>query len=131
MNKVILSGNLTKDIEVIKKENICLGKFTLAVSRPYKNNNGKYESDFFNCVIFNANDYIKDNLKKGTKILLDGIIQTKSYEVEGTKKYSTDIVVNKIEILIKKEEDNLDKLTTKTDFDKTGQIEISEEDYPF
>lgn len=131
MNKVILSGNLTKDIEVIEKNDISLGKLTLAVSRPYKNNNGEYESDFFNCVIFNANDYIKDNLKKGTKVLLDGMIQTKSYEVEGTKKYSTDIVVNKIEILIKKEEDNLDKLTTKTDFDKTGQIQISEEDYPF
>lgn len=131
MNKVILSGNLTKDIEVIEKNDISLGKLTLAVSRPYKNANGEYGSDFFNCVIFNANDYIKDNLKKGTKVLLDGMIQTKSYEVEGTKKYSTDIVVNKIEILIKKEEDNLDKLTTKTDFDKTGQIQISEEDYPF
>lgn len=131
MNKVILSGNLTKDIEVIEKNNISLGKFTLAVSRPYKNANGKYESDFLNCVVFNTYDYIKDNLKKGTKVLLDGMIQTKSYEVEGTKKYSTDIVVNKIEILTKKEEDNLDKLTTKTDFDKTGQIEISEEDYPF
>lgn len=131
MNKVILSGNLTKDIEVIEKNNISLGKFTLAVSRPYKNANGEYESDFLNCVVFNTHNYIKDNLKKGTKVLLDGMIQTKSYEVEGTKKYSTDIVVNKIEILTKKEEDNLDKLTTKTDFDKTGQIEISEEDYPF
>lgn len=129
MNKVILSGNLTKDIEVIKKENICLGKFTLAVSRQYKNSNGEYESDFFNCVIFNANDYIKDNLKKGTKILLDGIIQTKSYEVEGIKKYSTDIVVNKIEILIKKEENNLDKLTTKTE--TQTQFEYSDSDLPW
>ena len=131
MNKVILNGNLTKDIEVIEKNNISLGKFTLAVLRPYKNANGEYESDFLNCVVFSANDYIKNNLKKGAKILLDGMIQTKSYEVEGTKRYSTDIVVNKIEILTKKEEDNLDKLTTKTDFDKTGQIQISEEDYPF
>lgn len=131
MNKCILSGNLVKDVDIITKNDLSISRFTLAVPKTYKNVKGEYESDFLNCVVFSANDYIKNNLKKGAKILLDGSIQTKSYEVEGTKRYSTDIVVNKIEILIKKEEDNLDKLTTKTDFDKTGQIQISEEDYPF
>ena len=129
MNKVILSGNLTKDIEVINKNNIDIGKFTLAVLKPFKNANGEYESDFLNCVVFNAYDYIKNNLKKGTRILLDGSIQTKSYEVEGTKRYSTDIVVNKIEIMKKVEDIPVNKLTTKTE--TQTQFEYSESDLPW
>ena len=57
MNKVILSGNLTKDIEVIENDKIKLGKFTLAVTKPFKNSKGEYESDFFNspsCFIINC-----------------------------------------------------------------------------
>lgn len=129
MNKVILSGNLTKDIEVTNKNNINIGKFTLAVPKPFKNANGEYESDFINCVVFNAHDYIKNNLKKGTRILLEGSIQTKSYEVEGIKKYSTDIIVNKIEIMKKVEDIPTDKLTTKTE--SQLQIEYTDEDLPW
>ena len=99
------------------------------MQKPYKNAKGEYESDFLNCVVFSANDYIKNNLKKGARILLDGSIQTKSYEVEGTKRYSTDIVVNKIEIMKKVEDIPVNKLTTKTE--TQTQFEYSESDLPW
>lgn len=136
MNKVILRGYLVKDIEVKENNKIKLGKFTLAVSRPYKNQNGEYESDFLNCVVFNASDYIKNNLNKGTGVLLEGSIQTRTYEIEGTKRYSTDIIVNKIEILTKKEKEDIKKeqletLHFETAFDKNNQINIEDTDLPF
>lgn len=112
MNKIFLIGNTTKDIEVIENDKVKLGKFTIAVSRPYKNVDGGYDSDFLNCIVFNASDYIKNNLTKGTKIAVEGSVQTRTYEVEGQKKYSTDIIVNKIEILTKK--DNMDKVSSRT-----------------
>ena len=128
MNKVILRGNLTKDIEIVENDKVKLGKFTIAVSRPYKNTKGEYESDFLNCIVFNGSDYIKNNLTKGTGILLEGSIQTRSYEVEGNKRYSTDIIVNKIEVLNKKDTP-VDKLTTKTIVQEN--IEYGDEDLPW
>ena len=46
MNRVILTGRLTKDIEVKQKGETTIGKFSIAVNRPYKNSEGEYETDF-------------------------------------------------------------------------------------
>lgn len=127
MNKIFLTGNTTKDIEVVENDKVRLGKFTIAVSRPYKNLDGSYDSDFLNCIVFNANDYIKNNLTKGTKIAVEGSVQTRTYEVEGQKKYSTDIIVNKIEILTKK--DNMDKVSSRTIVQEN--IEYDSSDLPW
>ena len=99
MNKIIISGNLTRDIELYEKKDMKIGKFTVAVTRQYKNEKGEYESDFLNCVIFKPSDYIVNNLTKGAKVLIDGSIQTRAYEVDGNKRYSTDIIVSKVELI--------------------------------
>lgn len=127
MNKIFLTGNTTKDIEIVENDKVKLGKFTIAVSRPYKNVDGSYDSDFLNCIVFNASDYIKNNLTKGTKIAVEGSVQTRTYEVEGQKKYSTDIIVNKIEILTKK--DNIDKVSSRTIVQEN--IEYDSSDLPW
>lgn len=132
MNKVILSGNLTKDIEVIENDKIKLGKFTLAVTKPFKNSKGEYESDFFNCIVFNANDYLKTNLIKGTKALIDGYLQTRTYEIEGNKKYVTEIIVNKVEVYKSKAnpyEDFGNSIKTESKIDE--QLTITDADMPF
>lgn len=103
MNKVIISGNLTRDVELTKANDLLIGKFSLGVSRTTKNKDGNYESDFLNCVVFNPGEYIQNNLLKGVRVLVEGRIQTKQYEKDGKNHYSTDIIVERIEILKKSE----------------------------
>lgn len=133
MNSFNGIGRLVKDIEITEKNEIKLGRFTIAIPRNWKNADGNYESDFLNCVLFNASDYIKDNLKKGSLVSIEGRIQTRSYEVNGTKKYSTDIIVNRVNILSKVENKGgtyevLDK-HTKTNMQET--FEYTDDDLPW
>lgn len=130
MNKVWITGRLTKKPELKKANDNFVCKFDLAVNSPVVRD-GERQTDFISCVVWNK---LAENLckyqDKGSLIGVEGRIQTRNYESNGVKKYITEIVVNNIEFFEKKDMP-LDQLTTKTDFDKTGQIEISEEDYPF
>lgn len=129
MNRVILTGRLTKDIEVKQKGETTIGKFSIAVNRPYKNSEGEYETDFFNCVMFNVNNYIRENLLKGVSVVIDGRIQNSSYEVEGEKRVSTDILIERVEVMNKPKDIPTDKLRTRTEVQQT--FEYTNEDLPF
>ena len=86
MNKVILMGRLTRDPE----DRQTVVKYTLAVDRFNKDK----ESDFINCVCFGKTaDFAKNYLSKGTKVAVTGHIQTGSYEKDGRKVYTTDVVI--------------------------------------
>ena len=93
MNKVTLMGRLTKDPDVRYAQNensTCVARYSLAVDRRGK----EKEADFINCVAFGkAGEFAEKYLKKGTKILVSGRIQTGSYEKDGKKVYTTDVVV--------------------------------------
>lgn len=107
MNKVVLIGRLTKEIEVRYTTNQkVVATFSLAVNRDFKNANGEYEADFFNIVMWGKPAELAGNtLKKGSKIAIEGRIQNRSYEAkDGTKRYITEIVANGFEYLDKKEQ---------------------------
>ena len=93
MNKVFLQGRLTKDPDVRYAQNensTCVARYNLAVDRRGK----EKEADFINCVAFGkSGEFAEKYLKKGTKILVSGRIQTGSYEKDGKKVYTTDVVV--------------------------------------
>lgn len=91
MNKVILVGRLTRDPEIRGEGEKKTAKYTLAVDRFGKENG----ADFISCVAFGRRaDQAEAFLKKGTKIVLEGRIQTGSYlKQDGTKVYTTDVVV--------------------------------------
>ena len=129
MNRVILTGRLTKDIDVRQKGDMSIGRFSVAVNRPYKNSEGEYETDFFNCVMFNVNSYIKENLLKGVSVAIEGRIQNSSYEVEGERRVSTDILVERIEVMNKPKDIPTDKLRTRTEVQQT--FEYKDSDLPF
>ena len=133
MNKTWLTGRLSKKPELKKiNENSCVCDFTIATNRP-TNRDGEKVADFINCRVWNnqAENLCKYQ-DKGNLIGISGEIRTETYEVNGTKKYKTYVLTNNIEFLESKKNDiPLEKLNTKTDFDKTGQIQISEDDYPF
>lgn len=76
-------------------------RFSLAVTRPFKNQNGDYEADFISCVAFGKTaDLVVEYLHKGDRIAVDGRIQTGSYTGgDGLKRYTNDVVVDRIEFL--------------------------------
>ena len=100
MNKVILCGRLTKDPEVRYSqggEPMAIARYTLAVDRRRGRNNGDGEqtADFISCVAFGrSGEFAEKYLKKGTKMLITGRIQTGSYtNKDGVKVYTTEVVV--------------------------------------
>ena len=99
MNRVVLAGRLTADPEIRKSQNgnsVC--RFSLAVTRKFKNANGQYEADFINCVAFKGTaDTINAYVSKGDMLIVEGRIQTSKYtRVDGSTAYSTDIAVDGI-----------------------------------
>ncbi|APC82154.1 single-stranded DNA-binding family protein (plasmid) [Clostridium botulinum] len=106
MNKWVGIGNLTKDVEIRNSaSDTAIANFTIAIRRNFKNN-GEYESDFINCVAFNKTaEILGKYTHKGSKIGIAGRIQTRSYDnKEGNKVYVTEIVVNEVEFLEKREQ---------------------------
>ena len=92
MNKAIICGYVVKEPE----ENGKAIKFTIAVNREYKNQEGVYEADFIRCVAFgNTGQFVKSYYKKGDIVSVDGNIQTSKYEKDGKTVYNTEIMVNK------------------------------------
>ncbi len=141
MNKVILSGYLTHDTELFQQDKLLISKYSLGVQRQVKSKEGNYDTDFINCIQFNPNDYIKDNLIKGSKVLVEGRLQTRQYtDNKGNKRTLTEVLVERIEILKKSENKPQEaKESTQNPFEEFGQqfeaghqIEIDEEsDLPF
>lgn len=98
MNKVILIGRLVADPEIrYTQSGKAVASYRLAVDRPFKQD-GQQEADFINCVAWGkAGEFAGNYLHKGTKIAIEGRIQTGSYEKDGVKHYTTDIVVDRHE----------------------------------
>lgn len=102
MNKVILMGRLTRDPEVRYtqgEEALCIARFTLAVDRNQKRQEGRQSADFISCVAFwNRAQWCEKWLRQGIRVTLSGRIQTGSYtNRDGVKVYTTEVVVEEIE----------------------------------
>lgn len=103
MNKVILMGRLTRDPEVRYSQgasgNMAIARYTLAVDR--RNRQEGQAADFISCVAFGRQgEFAEKYLKKGTKILVTGRIQTGSYtNQDGQRVYTTDIIVEEQEFV--------------------------------
>ena len=99
MNKAILIGRLTKDPELryAAGSGTAVCRFTLAVSRQFK----KDETDFINCIAFNKQgEAIAQYVTKGRQLAITGSIRTGSYDAQdGTKRYTTDVVVESFEFI--------------------------------
>ena len=99
MNKVILMGRLTRDPEVryTGGESSAVARYTLAVDRRFKKDGGD-TADFIQCVAFGkSGEFAEKYFKKGTKVVVEGRIQTGSYEKDGQRIYTTDVVVEQQE----------------------------------
>ena len=102
MNKVILMGRLTRNPEVrySQGENqMAIARFTLAVDRRVKKQEGQQSADFIPCVAFSKlGEFTEKYLNKGVRIVLEGRIQTGSYvNKEGQTVYRVEVVAENIE----------------------------------
>ena len=130
MNRIILKGRLTREPEIrfTQTNNTKVAAFSLAVNRKFKNAEGEYEADFFNCTAFgNSAEFIEKYFKKGQEALIEGRIQNRSWDDEnGQKRYATDIIVEAIEFCGSKKDsnDNLEDLEVKeiTEIEKVDDL---------
>ena len=102
MNKIILVGRLTRDPELRRMNNgSAVANFAVAVNRNFKNREGNYDADFFNCVAYrNSAEFISKYFKKGNMILVEGRLQNRSYDAQdGTKRYVTEVITENVEFV--------------------------------
>lgn len=102
MNKVILSGRLTREPNVsysAGENTTSIARITLAVDRRYKREGDEQTADFISCVAFGKTaEIIEKYCKQGTKIIVEGRWQTGSYiNREGQKVYTNDCMVENLE----------------------------------
>ena len=100
MNKVILMGRLTRDPEVRYSQGeqaTAIARYTLAVDRRFKRD-GDQTADFIGCVAFGKlGEFAEKYLRKGTKVVVTGRIQTGSYtNKDGQKVYTTDVIAEQV-----------------------------------
>ena len=104
MNKVILMGRLTKDPDVRYRGETCITRYTLAVDRRFKKDGGQ-DVDFIPCVVFGKSaEFSEKYFTKGMRVTVSGRIETGSYEREGKKIYTTEVVVEEQEFAESKKE---------------------------
>ena len=103
MNKVVLMGRLTRDIELkyanTSNGELAVARFTLAVPKNVKGKDGKVAVDFINCVAFGKmGEFASKYFKKGQRVLVSGRIQMENYtDKEGNKRTSFDVVIEQQE----------------------------------
>ena len=100
INKIILIGRLTRDVEIRNAGSTLVARYTLAVDRKYKRE-GEQTADFIPCAAFGRNaEFAEKSLIKGKKIAVVGRIQTGSYTNQsGQKIYTTDVIVEEQEFV--------------------------------
>lgn len=121
MNKVILMGRLTKDPDVRYTQGekpTAMATYTLAVDRRFKRE-GEPDADFIRCIAFGkVAEICEKYCHKGMKLAVVGRIQTGSYtKQDGTKVYTTDVIVEEQEFAESKKYDNAQQAPAKS---KTG-----------
>lgn len=150
VNKVILLGNVGKDPEMRSTGGGTLvANFSLATSDRQKDAQGNWQdrTEWHNLVAFTRlAEIVRDYVKKGSKIYIEGKIQTRSWDDKetGAKKYRTEIIVNDLSLLSGRDEgsssgysrgsgssSNLDQRPPAGSDDFAQQAEISDDDIPF
>lgn len=133
MNKVILIGNLTKEVEVryTQTNNTMVASFIIAVSRKFKKD-GEQTADFINVVAWGKTaEFVSKYFSKGMKIVIIGRIQTRTYDDDkGVKHYITEVVAEEVEFVEKKKDK--EEIEERETIKNEDSYKISsEDDLPF
>lgn len=108
MNQIILVGRLVKTPEVVTTGSAKnMSYITLAIPRSYKNENGEYDTDFLDCVLWNSvAENTSEYCKQGDVIGVKGRVQSRMIEDEDGNNYKKiEIVAEKVTFLSSKKEE--------------------------
>ena len=138
MNKVFLIGRLTKDIELkYTTSNKAVGTTSIAVNRP-KQKDKEQEADFINVVLWGNNaENCSKYIRKGSRIAIEGRIQSRSYDTEnGQKRYVFEVVAENVEFLDSKKQNSETQSSVQNNpYEEMGnQVSVDfqdEEGYPW
>lgn len=101
LNKAFIIGNLTRDPELKSlPSGVQVATFGMATNRIYKDKEGNRQesTEFHNIVVFGRQaETTAQYLKKGSSALIEGRLQTRSWEADGQKKYRTEIVADRVQ----------------------------------
>lgn len=140
INRVVLVGRITKDLELKKTQNgTSVVSFTCAVNRRFQQ---EQAADFINCVAWNKTaEFISQYGRKGSLVGLEGRIQTRNYEdATGRRVYVTEVVCDSIQLLESKSVNESRAVNSdfgnelpENDFEdmKVESLDISSDDLPF
>ena len=108
MNKLLVNGNLVRDMEVKDIGKCLVGNFTIANNVGYGEDQ---KTNFVNCVLFGDRvESLVEYLVKGCKVLVEGELAIEQYEVNDEKRYATKVYVKSLEIeKFKEQEDKKNK----------------------
>ena len=108
MNKLLVNGNLVRDMEVKDTGKCLVGNFTIANNVGYGEDQ---KTNFVNCVLFGDRvESLVEYLVKGCKVLVEGELAIEQYEEKKKKRYTTKVYVKSLEIeKFKEQEDKKNK----------------------
>lgn len=138
MNKIILMGRLVRDPEVRYTQTgkvVC--QFTIAVDRPFSNQEGQREADFIPIIVWGKQAELCGNgLTKGQRVLVDGRLQIRSYDAkDGSKRWVTEVIANSFEFIERKGDfagSSAQANSTKADFESGFGAPVPfDEEVPF
>lgn len=98
LNRVILMGRITRDLEIRQSQGgTAVLSFTVAVDRAPAKQGGERQTDFISCVAFGQRaEFIARYFGKGRMIAIEGNLRTGSYDRDGQKHYTTDVLVDSV-----------------------------------
>lgn len=142
MNKAIIIGRLTREPEMrTTASGVNSTSFTIAVNRPFSNQDGEKEADFINCVAWRKQaENIAKYCSKGSQVAVEGRIQTRNYDAQdGTKRYVTEVIVEtcmflstKNDVVAGDKEKDIVKEEVEDPFKDFGnEFALTDDDLPF
>ena len=140
MNKVILIGRLTKDVELryTQTTNTAVASFSLAVNRKFVKPGEERQADFFNIIAWNKlAENISKYLFKGNQVAISGRLETRSWDDQnGQKHYVTEVIAEEVDFIGSKNKQNNEAILNsptpinKND-DDTSDFICNGDDLPF
>lgn len=138
MNKIILLGRLTRNPEPrYTQSGKVVASFTLAVDRPFTNQDGQKEADFINCILWGKSaETLGNTVFKGQKIAVEGRLQIRTYDAkDGSKRWLTEVICDRFEYVERKDDGSKPQQNTyqpqKSHMESFGSAVPFDEEIPF
>lgn len=129
LNNVVLIGRLTKDCDLRYTPNgVAVTKFTLAVDRPFNNQQGEKETDFIPIVVWRKMaEVCAQHIGKGRLVAVEGRIAVRTYDGnDGQKRWVTEVVAENVRFL-----DKAKDKTVNNPMENSYEVDYNQEDIPF